>query len=62
MPPDNHHIALHVHQLPEVAPTHGAARIRLSHADVWVDAALIDALVAQLMVVSEDLKLKGGAA
>ena len=62
MPPDNHHIALPVHQPPEVEAHHRAARIRLSHADIWVDAALVDSLVAQLMMVSDDLKLKGGAA
>ena len=61
--PNRLYVSTHIEDPPDVRPTvTGHALVDFGQVQVLIAADRIDGFVAQLMMVSEDLKLKGGAA
>ena len=61
--PNRLYVSTHIEDPPEVSATPtGHAFVDFGQVQVLIAADRIDGFVAQLMMVSEDLKLKGGAA
>ena len=61
--PNRLYVNSHIEEPPEAhASITGHAVIDFGPLQVLIDPDLIDGLVAKLMMVSDDLKLKGGAA
>ena len=61
--PNRLYVSSHIEDPPVVRPAPpGQAFVDFGQVQVFIAADRIDGFVAQLMMVSEDLKLKGGAA